>query len=81
MLCTVLALSLLLTSRNHFCKVEVARVFGNLTRSATVRNYLLETNGENNLLIFKVFGITVISRYIKFVMYTVQLIYWFLITF
>lgn len=41
------ALSLLLTTRNHFCKVEVARVFGNLTRSAAVRNYLLETSGES----------------------------------
>ncbi|XP_025413160.1 armadillo repeat-containing protein 2 isoform X2 [Sipha flava] len=39
------ALSLLLTTRNHTCKVEVARVFGNLTRSSTVRNYLLETSG------------------------------------
>ncbi|XP_022182760.1 armadillo repeat-containing protein 2 isoform X1 [Myzus persicae] len=39
------ALSLLLTTRNQFCKVEVARVFGNLTRSATVRDYLLETSG------------------------------------
>lgn len=42
-----IALSLLLTTRNHFCKVEVARVFGNLTRSAAVRNYLLETGGES----------------------------------
>lgn len=45
----VLALSLLLTTRNHFCKVEVARVFGNLTRSATVRDYLLETSGKYSI--------------------------------
>lgn len=46
----VLALSLLLITRNRLCKAEVVRVFGNLTRSATVRNYLLETGGKNNIL-------------------------------
>jgi len=44
----VLALSLLLTTRNQTCKVEVARVFGNLTRSAAVRDYLLETSGKHD---------------------------------
>ncbi|XP_050524362.1 armadillo repeat-containing protein 2 isoform X2 [Daktulosphaira vitifoliae] len=37
------ALSLMLNTRNYSSKVEVIRVFGNLTRSNIVRNYLLET--------------------------------------